>query len=99
MKRLLRSTWFRVALGILFMAVVGLLLFWRGPSLHGIGVAFSSVRWEWVVAAIGLNLLSVVVRSLAWTTVIRQAMPPPHPSPLTVFSAFSVGLFANAVLP
>jgi uncharacterized protein (TIRG00374 family) len=99
MKQLLRWAWFRIALGILFIAVVGLLLFWRGPSLHGIGVAFSAVKWEWVVVAIGLNLLSVVVRSLAWTTVIRQAMPPPHPSPLTVFSAFSVGLFANAVLP
>jgi uncharacterized protein (TIRG00374 family) len=98
-KQLLGSTWFRVALGIVFMAVVGLLLFWRGPSLHGLGVAFSAVKWEWVVVAIGLNLLSVVVRALAWTTVIRQAMPPPHPSPLTVFSAFSVGLFANAVLP
>jgi uncharacterized protein (TIRG00374 family) len=98
-KQLVGSTWFRVALGIVFMAVVGLLLFWRGPSLHGLGVAFSAVKWEWVVVAIGLNLLSVVVRALAWTTVIRQAMPPPHPSPLTVFSAFSVGLFANAVLP
>jgi uncharacterized protein (TIRG00374 family) len=98
-KKLLGSTWVRVGIGILFMAVVGLLLFWRGPSLHGIGVAFSAVKWEWVVVAIGLNLLSVVVRALAWTTVIRQAMPPPHPSPLTVFSAFSVGLFANAVLP
>ena len=99
MKQLVRSTWFRVALGIVFMAVVGLLLFWRGPSLHGIGTAFSAVEWEWVVAAIGLNLLSVIVRALAWTTVIRQAMPPPYPGPLTVFSAFSVGLFANAVLP
>ena len=99
MKRLLGSTWVRIALGIVFMAVVGLLLFWRGPSLHGIGTAFSAVRWEWVVAAIGLNLLSVIVRALAWTTVIRQAMPPPYPGPLTVFSAFSVGLFANAVLP
>jgi uncharacterized protein (TIRG00374 family) len=98
-KQLVGSRWFRVALGIVFMAVVGLLLFWRGPSLHGLGVAFSAVKWEWVVVAIGLNLLSVVVRALAWTTVIRQAMPPPHPSPLTVFSAFSVGLFANAVLP
>ena len=99
MKQLLRSTWFRVVLGLLFMAGVGLLLFWRGPSLHGLAAAFSAVRWEWVVAAIGLNLLSVVVRALAWWTVIRQAMPPPHPGPLTVFSAFSVGLFANAVLP
>jgi uncharacterized membrane protein YbhN (UPF0104 family) len=98
-KALVRTTWFRVVLGIVFMAVVGLLLFFRGPSLHGLGTAFSAVAWQWVVAAIGLNLLSVVVRALAWTTVIRQAMPPPHPSPLTVFSAFSVGLFANAVLP
>jgi len=98
-KQLLRSPWVRVALGLVFMAVVGLLLFWRGPSLHGIGTAFSAVEWQWVVAAIGLNLLSVVVRALAWTTVIRQAMPPPYPGPLTVFSAFSVGLFANAVLP
>src|SRR5207249_5791702 len=49
--------------------------------------------------AIGLNLVSVVARALAWRTVIRQAMPPPHPSSTLVFSAFSVGLFANAVLP
>jgi uncharacterized protein (TIRG00374 family) len=81
------------------MAIVLALLFWRGPSLSGIGHAFDAVRWQWVVLAIGLNLVSVVVRAAAWTTVIRQAMPPPHPPPLTVFSAFSVGLFANAVLP
>ena len=99
MKALVRTTWFRVVVGLVFMAIVGLLLFWRGPSLHGLGTAFSAVAWQWVVAAIGLNLLSVVVRALAWTTVIRQAMPPPYPSALTVFSAFSVGLFANAVLP
>ena len=99
MKQLLRSPWVRVVLGLVFMAVVGLLLFWRGPSLRGIGTAFSAVEWQWVVAAVGLNLLSVVVRALAWATVIRQAMPPPYPGPLTVFSAFSVGLFANAVLP
>jgi glycosyltransferase 2 family protein len=98
-RNLLGSTWVRVALGLLFMVVVGLLLFWRGPSLHGIGTAFSAVEWRWVIVAIGLNLASVVVRALAWRTVITQAMPPPHPSPLTVFSAFSVGLFANAVLP
>jgi uncharacterized protein (TIRG00374 family) len=81
------------------MAIVLALLFWRGPSLRGIGHAFDAVEWRWVVIAIALNLVSVVARALAWTTVIRQAMPPPYPSPLTVFSAFSVGLFANAVLP
>src|SRR5205823_4287374 len=52
-----------------------------------------------VAAAVGLNLLSVLVRALAWRTVIVQAMPPPHPGFPLVFSAFSVGLFGNAVLP
>jgi uncharacterized protein (TIRG00374 family) len=41
----------------------------------------------------------VLVRALAWRTVIVQAFEPPHPSFMLVFSAFSVGLFANAVLP
>jgi uncharacterized protein (TIRG00374 family) len=82
----------------LFAAVVALFI-WRGPSWTAIGNAFTSVQWEWVVAAIALNLLSVIVRALAWTTVIRSAMKPPHPAPPLVFSAFSVGLFANAVLP
>jgi uncharacterized protein (TIRG00374 family) len=78
--------------------VIGLLL-WRGPSLTAIGDAFAAVRWQWVVVAIALNLLSVVSRALAWRTVINQAIPEPHPSAVLVFSAFSVGLFANAVLP
>src|SRR5207237_7818704 len=38
-------------------------------------------------------------RAMAWRTVIRSAMPRPHPGIPLVFSAFSVGLFANAVLP
>jgi uncharacterized protein (TIRG00374 family) len=75
------------------------LFWWRGPDWGTVGNAFDSVRWEWVVVAIGLNLLSVLVRAAAWRTVIGQAMPPPHPSYPLVFSAFSVGLFANAVLP
>src|SRR6266852_7519713 len=68
-------------------------------SWSAIGDAFTTVRWQWVAAAVGLNLASVVARAIAWRTVIRQAIPPPYPSNLLVFSAFSVGLFANAVLP
>ncbi|HEY3543188.1 MAG TPA: lysylphosphatidylglycerol synthase transmembrane domain-containing protein [Gaiellaceae bacterium] len=99
MTALLRSTWVRVALGLAFIGIVVALLIWRGPSLRGIGDAFAAVEWQWVVVAIALNLASVVVRALAWRTVINQAIPEPHPTALLVFSAFSVGLFANAVLP
>jgi uncharacterized protein (TIRG00374 family) len=97
--RLPRSNIARLAISLFFMALAVALLLWRGPSLSGIGDAFATVEWHWVAVAIALNLLSVVVRALAWRTVIRQALDPPHPSALLVFSAFSVGLFANAVLP
>ena len=89
----------RIVLAVLFLAGVAVVLWWRRGSLEAIGTAFGHVRWEWVVGAIGLNLLSVVVRAFAWTTVIHSAMEPPRPRALLVFSAFSVGLFANAVLP
>jgi uncharacterized protein (TIRG00374 family) len=89
----------RLAAALVFFGGVGVLLWLHGPSWSGIGDAFAVVRWEWVVLAIALNLGSVVARALAWRTVIRQAMPRPHPGIILVFSAFSVGLFANAVLP
>jgi len=89
----------RAALALVLMGGAFALFWWRGPSFRAIGTAFTAVEWQWVVVAIAFNLVSVVARALAWTTVIRQAMPEPHPKPLTVFSAFSVGLFANAVLP
>jgi uncharacterized protein (TIRG00374 family) len=81
------------------LAGLGALIWWRRGSFTAIGTAFSDVQWEWVAVAIGLNLLSVVARALAWTTVIHSAMDPPRPKATLVFSAFSVGLFANAVLP
>jgi hypothetical protein len=93
------STVGKALLGLPLLAVVIALFIWRGPSFTAIGNAFASVKWEWVVVAIALNLVSVVARALAWTIVIDSAMEPPHPPPPLVFSAFSVGLFANAVLP
>jgi uncharacterized protein (TIRG00374 family) len=94
-----RSRAVRIVASLAAMCLVCFLFWWRGPSLTAIGDAFTQVRWEWVALAIALNLASVVVRALAWRTVIRQAMAPPHPGIMLVFSAFSVGLFANAVLP
>ena len=99
MERLPSSRIVRVLAGALFVAAVAALLWWRHGSLAAIGHAFGMVRWEWVVVAIALNLLSVVARVIAWATVIHSAMEPPRPRFMLVFSAFGVGLFANAVLP
>jgi len=97
--RLPSSRIVRVFLGLVVLAALAGLFWWRRDSLTTIGSAFSAVKWEWVVLAIALNLLSVIARALAWTTVIHSAMEPPRPRVLLVFSAFSVGLFANALLP
>jgi uncharacterized membrane protein YbhN (UPF0104 family) len=94
-----RITWWRLALVLPVLAVAIALLVWRGPDWGAVANAFRFVTWNWVVAAIALNLLSVVARALAWNQVIEQAMPPPRPRFRYVFSAFSVGLFANAILP
>jgi uncharacterized protein (TIRG00374 family) len=94
-----RRRWPRFALLALLLGGAGALVWWRGPSWEIVQEAFQSVYWKWVIAAIALNLVSVLVRSLAWRTVIEQALPPPRPRYRSIFSAFSVGLFANAVLP
>ena len=96
---LLHNVWVRAGLALAGLAGAVALLLWRGPAWSAIADAFTAVRWEWVAAAVGFNLLSVLVRAVAWRTVIVQAFEPPYPSFMLVFSAFSVGLFANAVLP
>ena len=53
----------RAALVLPFMGLAGAMLWWRGPDWNQVGDAFSAVRWEWVVAAVGFNLLSVVARA------------------------------------
>src|SRR6266511_5757732 len=93
------SRWLRLGFVLASAAAAGALLWWRGPDWDAVLHAFDFVQWQWVVAAIGLNLASILLRALAWQTVISQAMPPPRPRFPLVFSAFCVGLFANAVLP
>jgi uncharacterized membrane protein YbhN (UPF0104 family) len=82
-----------------FLASVVLLLWWRGPDWNVVYHAFDLVNWAWIGFALGLNLASVLVRSLAWRLTIDQALNPPRPRFDRVFSAFSIGLLANAVLP
>ena len=89
----------RLLVPIAVLAFAASLIWWRGPDWHVVRTSFTVVRWPWVVTAVALNLASVLVRALAWNTVIRQAIRVARPAFKLVFSAFCVGLFANAVLP
>ena len=97
--RLPRSRSGRLALVLPFTVAFVVLAVWRGPDLGVVGDAFGAVEWRWVALAVALNLLSVVVRSVAWKVVVDQAVPSPHPTHRNVFAAFCVGLLANAALP
>jgi uncharacterized membrane protein YbhN (UPF0104 family) len=98
-RRLAQSTLVRIAVVLAAIGGVAVALWWRGPDWAAVGDAFAAVHWWWVVAAVGINLASVVSRSVAWKLVIDQAMPSPRPGYRLTFSAFCVGLLANAVLP
>jgi uncharacterized membrane protein YbhN (UPF0104 family) len=97
--RIPHSPWIRFGVIAAVAAIVAVLLWWRGPDWNAIPEAFQAVRWYWAAVAVGFNLLSIVVRVFAWQVVIAQAMPQPRPRFPLVFSAFCVGLLANAVLP
>ena len=98
--RLPRDRLIRLSLLLPGLGLLAFLLWWRGPEWRLVGKAFEAVSWRWVGAALLLNLLSVLVRAVSWNVVIRQALPRSQEPPFSsVFSAFAVGLLANAVLP
>lgn len=93
-----RSHWLRLLLVLASLALFLGLAIWR-TDLGVVERAFRAVHWEWVAAAVLINLFSVAVRAAAWRTVIVQALPPPWPTRRLVFAAFCIGLLANAALP
>jgi glycosyltransferase 2 family protein len=99
MQRLPQSPMVRLAILALAVAITVALVIWHGPDTDRVANAFEAVTWSWVAIAVGLNLLSVVVRTSSWRVIILQAIPKPWPSWRVVFSAFCVGLLGNVALP
>ena len=94
-----RNPWARGLFVLASLVLAILAVWWRGPDWNTVYHAFDFVSWRWVIVGVLLNLLSVLARAWAWNVTIRQAMPEPLPRFRQVFSAFGVGLLANAVLP
>ncbi|MGZ4390081.1 MAG: lysylphosphatidylglycerol synthase transmembrane domain-containing protein [Gaiellaceae bacterium] len=99
MRQLAGNPWVRAAAVLVALVGTAVLIYWRGPEWGAVVDAFRAVEVRWVVAAVIFNLLSAVTRALAWQTVIHQAMPDNPPPFSRTFSAFGIGLLANAVLP
>jgi uncharacterized protein (TIRG00374 family) len=95
-----RNGWVQTSTFLVFLVVALVLVWWRGPDWGAVWEAFQVVVWSWVVLALLLNVVSTLFRALSWRLTVGQALPPEHhPRLVHVFSAFGVGLFANAALP
>ena len=95
-----RSLWVQAGVLLLLVLLALTVIWWRGPDWGDVWDAFRFVIWSWIVLAFGLNVVSTLFRALSWRMTIGQALPAEHqPRLIHVFSAFGVGLFANAVVP
>jgi uncharacterized protein (TIRG00374 family) len=95
-----RSGWVHASIVALLVALALVVFWWRGPDWGAVWDAFRFVVWSWIVLALALNVLSTLFRALSWSLTIGQALPEKHhPRLIHVFSAFGVGLLANAVVP
>ena len=99
-QRVWRSGWVQAAVLVLAVVLALVVLWWRGPEWADVWGAFRFVVWSWIVLALLLNVASTLFRALSWSLTIGQALPSQHhPRLIHVFSAFGVGLFANAIVP
>jgi uncharacterized protein (TIRG00374 family) len=73
-------------------------LFVAHANLARMGQSFMHADWHWVGAAVGLMLVSLVLRSAA-LKVIVDALGGVRARLSDTFSATSIGLLANAVIP
>jgi uncharacterized protein (TIRG00374 family) len=59
----------------------------------------SSVRWEPLAIALGLHVLKIGVRSLAWRNIVLAAYPDERLGRLPFFGAYAAGVGVNSIAP
>jgi uncharacterized protein (TIRG00374 family) len=82
--------------GVAVAGLVALFVAYANPAR--MGQSFLHADWHWVGAAVGLMLLSLVLRSVA-LKVIVDALGDVHARLSDTFSATSIGLLANSIIP
>jgi len=73
-----------------------------GDFFHAVrvfGEQLAAVRWEFLALALGLQLLRLVVRAIAWRAILRAAYPDERIRFRSVFGAYVAGVGINSVLP
>jgi len=73
-----------------------------GAFLHALrvfGDHLAAVRWELLALALGLHLVRLLLRAIAWRTILRAAYPNTRLPFRSVFGAYVAGVGVNSVAP
>jgi uncharacterized protein (TIRG00374 family) len=76
------------------ISLLALYLVFRLASGEDLAVAFGALRWPNVLACVGLTVLFLFVRALAWRTLLRG-----KPTVRQTFLAINMGYLVNNLLP
>ena len=91
----------RAAMAVVGGAIVaGSVLALERIGVDRIGRSLLHATPIWVLVALGLMCLSMVVRAVAWTAILRAAMPtPPRPRLRDALQGTMIGVLMSATLP
>src|SRR5579862_671903 len=73
-----------------------------GAFLHAVrvfGEHLAAVHWSLLVLALGFHLVRLVLRAIAWRTILRAAHPGARLRLRSVFGAYVAGVGVNSVAP
>jgi|SRR5579864_528716 len=68
-------------------------------ALRVFGDHLAAVRWELLALALGLHLVRLLLRAVAWRTILRAAYPGERVRFRSVFGAYVAGVGVNSVAP
>jgi uncharacterized membrane protein YbhN (UPF0104 family) len=68
-------------------------------AVEAFGERLAAVHWTYLLAAAGLGILNLALRSRAWQGILRAALPGARIRYRTAFGAYCAGVGVNAVIP
>jgi len=73
-----------------------------GTFFHAVrvfGEQLAAVRWEFLAVALGLHLVRLALRAVAWRTILRASYPETRIKYRSVFGAYVAGVGINSIAP
>jgi glycosyltransferase 2 family protein len=73
-----------------------------GDFLHAVRVFFdhlAAVHWEFLAIGLGLHIVRLVLRAIAWRTILKAAYPKSRVPLLSVLGAYVAGVAVNSIVP